>query len=336
MSELLVNNPFNQLNVQITLNDVQFILRSHGLPTTVHNFEYYKLAFVHKSYTTNCSENVNSEMCEKPTDCVSLQDKSNERLEFLGDGILEAVTKFYLYKRFPDENEGFMTEKKIALVKNETIGKLAYDLKLNKWLLLNNSAEEKKNRSNYKKLGCLFEAFIGAMFLDMNQIDIKDEGMWFRNTFTSGPGFQLVQLFIENVFEQYINWNELLHCDDNYKNKLQMLLQKEFKITPEYLEIDRDSDGFYMGVYLCVGTNIHSQSHDKALTINSLLDYCKERFPTQTSKHVDVLNMFKLYISEKKTLFIILGAAKHKIKRKAEKDACEQALMVLESSDITP
>ena len=47
--------------------------------------------------------------------------KSNERLEFLGDGVLECITKYYLYRRFPKENEGFMTEKKIAIVKTKRL-----------------------------------------------------------------------------------------------------------------------------------------------------------------------------------------------------------------------
>ena len=70
---------------------------------------------------------------ERPDDCLSLKTKSNERLEFLGDGVLECITKYYLYRRFPKENEGFMTEKKIALVKNEHIGRLAYEMGLHKW-----------------------------------------------------------------------------------------------------------------------------------------------------------------------------------------------------------
>ena len=51
---------------------------------------------------------------------MALKSKSNERLEFLGDGVLECITKYYLYKRFPKENEGFMTEK-IALVKMKVL-----------------------------------------------------------------------------------------------------------------------------------------------------------------------------------------------------------------------
>ena len=81
---------------------------------------------------------------------MSLKQKSNERLEFLGDGVLECITKYYLYRRFPKENEGFMTEKKIALVKNESIGKLAYEMGLHKWYIISKHAEEKKIRQILK------------------------------------------------------------------------------------------------------------------------------------------------------------------------------------------
>ena len=106
---------------------------------------------------------------------MPLSTKSNERLEFLGDGVLECITKYYLYRRFPKEDEGFMTEKKIALVKNESIGKQAYEMGLNKWYIISNHAEEKKTRTNLKKLGCLFESFLGALFLDYNKLEIHDE-----------------------------------------------------------------------------------------------------------------------------------------------------------------
>ena len=83
-----------------------------------------------------------------------------------------------------------MTEKKIALVKNESIGKMAYEMGLNKWYILSANAEEKKTRTNLKKLGCLFEAFLGALFLDFNKISIKDEADWFSNVFVTGPDFK--------------------------------------------------------------------------------------------------------------------------------------------------
>ena len=138
----------------------------------------------------------------------------DERLEFLGDGVLECITKYYLYRRFPKENEGFMTEKKIAIVKNETIGRLALEMGLHKWYIISSNAEEKKTRTNLKKLGCLFEAFLGALFLDFNKIDIKDEDGWFKNTFVTGPGFQMAQIFVETIFDKHVDWMTLLQNDD--------------------------------------------------------------------------------------------------------------------------
>jgi hypothetical protein len=116
----LVFNPYNNLNIEITLNDVQSILSKYNIPPLINNVSLYKRAFVHRSYTKrpqfeNLTQNIT--ITERPDDCMSLKTKSNERLEFLGDGVLELITKYYLYRRFPKENEGFMTEKKIAIVK---------------------------------------------------------------------------------------------------------------------------------------------------------------------------------------------------------------------------
>ena len=97
----------------------------------VTNFNFYKRAFIHKSYLKKSQEENqqnNIVIVPKPDDCMPLHTKSNERLEFIGDGLLEAITKWLLYRRFPKADEGFMTEKKIALVKNESIGKLAQEM----------------------------------------------------------------------------------------------------------------------------------------------------------------------------------------------------------------
>ena len=175
--EGLIFNPYNHLNTEIKLSDVQFILNKYNIPTdNISNMELYRRAFVHRSYTKRPNyENIqqNITIVEKPSNCLPLSTKSNERLEFLGDGILECVTKYLLYRRFPNSNEGFMTEKKIAIVKNEAIGKIALEMGLHKWLILSRNAEEKKTRTNLKKLGCLFESFIGALFLDFNKITIS-------------------------------------------------------------------------------------------------------------------------------------------------------------------
>ena len=312
--EGLIFNPYNSSNVEITLNDVQSILTKYGVPGIVHNLNLYKRAFVHRSYTKRSyMENMtnNITIVERPSDCMPLSTKSNERLEFLGDGILELVTKYYLYRRFPKENEGFMTEKKIAIVKNEAIGKIALEMRLNKWLILSKHAEEKKIRMNLKKLGCLFESFLGALFLDFNKINVKDDEGWFTNIFVTGPGFQMAQKFVENIFEKHIDWIALIQNDDNYKNILQVKIQKEFKVTPHYLEIEHDIDnGYKMGVYLCIGQHVYNLTCNEAIHIDNL-------------KTFSAINE---YIVEYGKIFLFLGEGQHKIKRKAEQIACYEAL----------
>ena len=319
--EGLVFNPYNPLNIKIKLSDVQSILSKYGIPPIVNNIALYERAFVHRSYTKRPSfENLqqNITIVERPDDCMQLSSKSNERLEFLGDGVLELITKYYLYRRFPKENEGFMTEKKIAIVKNEAIGRISYEMGLHKWLILSKHAEEKKIRTNLKKLGCLFESFLGALFLDFNKIVVKDEEDWFQNMFVTGPGFQMAQKFIENIFEKHIDWVALIQNDDNYKNILQVKIQKEFKVTPHYLEIDHDLElGYKMGVYLCLGQQIHNLIPSNAINI--------KKFKT--------FKAIQDFVTKNEKIFLFMGEGQHKIKRKAEQIACNEALQFINLND---
>ena len=329
----MIFNPYNPNNREITLNYVQSILKEYGLPPNVNNLELYKRAFVHRSYTRRPfqeNEEQNIIIVERPKNCMPLSTKSNERLEFLGDGVLECITKYYLYRRFPKENEGFMTEKKIALVKNEAIGKLAYDMGLHKSYILSKHADEKNTRTNMKKLGCLFEAFLGALFLDFNKMEIRDEDAWFKNLFVTGPGFQMAQIFLENIFERHVDWIELIQNDDNYKNILQVKIQKEFKVTPHYLEIqdenvyhshnhnhnhnnenEQQDKNYHMGVYICLGQPIHQASQADAV------DFAKE---------LKTFEAIHKYVETKGKILVFLGDGKHKIKRKAEQIACEKSI----------
>ncbi len=322
----LIFNPYNPLNTEITLNEVQSILKKYGLPPIVTNLALYRRAFIHRSYTKRPNfENIKQHVTivDKPTNCLPLSTKSNERLEFLGDGILELVTKYYLYRRFPKENEGFMTEKKIAIVKNEAIGKIAMEMKLNNWLILSKHSEDKKIRTNLKKIGCLFESFLGALFLDFNKIQVRDEDGWFENTFVTGPGFQMAQKFVENIFEKHIDWIALIQNDDNYKNILQVKIQKEFKVTPHYIEIDYDSDlGYKMGVYLCLGQSIHTLNIIDAIHINDVLHKLYDPV-----KEVEIFKNIQEYINlHDGKIFMFLGEGHHKIKRKAEQIACNMII----------
>ena len=147
--------------------------------------------------------------------------------------------------------------------------------------------------------------------LDFNKITIKDEDAWFENIFVTGPGFQIAQKFIEAIFEKHIDWVELIQNDDNYKNILQVKIQKEFKVTPHYIELEYDMDlGYKMGVFLCIGQAIYNVTPKEAISIDEI-------------KTFQAIND---YVAQNGKVLIFLGVGQHKIKRKAEQTACNEAL----------
>jgi dsRNA-specific ribonuclease len=127
----------------------------------------------------------------------------------------------------------------------------------------------------------------------------------------------MAQKFVENIFEKHIDWIALIQNDDNYKNILQVKIQKEFKVTPHYLEMVHDIEtGYKMGVYLCIGQPVYAVNIKNAIHINDL-------------KTFKIMNEYMENNNGK--LFLFLGSGTHKIKRKAEQLACNEALQKLES-----
>lgn len=139
---------------------------------------------------------------------------SNERLEFLGDAVLELAATLYLYEDRPDEDEGKLTAYRSALVRTETLASLAKELKLNEKMFLSKGEEQGGGRDNESLLADLMEAVIGAIYLDQ--------------------GFNVVQEFLaEHLFPKF---NQIL-ANKSYKDQ-KSLLQEEVQAlslsTPVY------------------------------------------------------------------------------------------------------
>ena len=313
----LVFNPYNPQNRNLDMAFVKRLLREHGVMYEPRNSELYQRAFVHKSYVKRpqLENDANGiTIVERPHDCLPLKTRSNERLEFLGDGILEMVTKWYLYRRFPKADEGFMTEKKIQLVKNESIGRLAYKMGLHKWYIVSRHAEEKKTRTNLKKLGCLFESFLGALFLDADKVSCAGVGEHVKTAAAFGAGFQIAQAFVESVLEKYVDWVELVRNDDNYKNILQVMIQKEFKVTPTYIQLGCSEEaGFRMMVTLYIGDEYTELKESHTRPLSSYTSYAEMHLEVESTGRV----------------LVALGESVHKIKKKAEQAACRLAIEAL-------
>lgn len=98
----------------------------------------------------------------------------NERLEFLGDAALGFIIVEYLYKAYPDEREGVLTEKKISIVRRESLADFSRQLGFDQFLKLGNGEEKSGGRENDANLENLFEAFLGALLMDQGLSAVKN------------------------------------------------------------------------------------------------------------------------------------------------------------------
>jgi len=146
--------------------------------------------------------------------------EDNERLEFLGDAILDFITGEYLYHHFPEMAEGYLTNLRSALVRTETLAQFASDLNLGEFLYLGKGEEEGGGRQRKAILCDAFEAVIGALYLERG-IDITR---------------QFVQQMIEPALEEVLNADT--HKDA--KSRLQEVSQSHFQVTPTYRTIKEE------------------------------------------------------------------------------------------------
>ena len=129
-SETTIINPYNFNNNLITQKDITSILSKYDIHLEPNNLDLYQNAFIHKSYTKKNPKDYENEVeiAEKPEGALELFDRDNERLEFLGDSVLNIIAAKYLYERYPTKNEGFMTRLRTKLVNGDTLGKHAKEM----------------------------------------------------------------------------------------------------------------------------------------------------------------------------------------------------------------
>jgi len=178
----------------------------------IKNVTHYQRALVHKSIY----KAVKKYQGEKPIQEYLLQ--HNERLEFLGDSVLGLIIANYLFHRYPENDEGFLTRIKTKLVNGVQLSKLARQINLGKYILMSNHVQNIKGRNSQKILEDAFEAFLAAIFKDL--------------------GFDAVDSFVTNIIDK-LDFTEILF-EDNYKDILLKYSQKVYSTTPEYHLISTD------------------------------------------------------------------------------------------------
>lgn len=191
------NSEPSKANIQLTREYLNGILSNvTNMDIKINNIDNYQLAFTHKSMINRRGM------------------KSYETLEFIGDAFIDAIVAEYLYSRFPNRNEGFLTKLKTRLTRSETFAKFAFYLNFDKYILISTYFEIIGGRKNHRIMEDVFEAFCAAVKKDL--------------------GYHILEIFVVNLIELLINIHELVTNDDNFKDRLLRLFQKNGWSHPTY------------------------------------------------------------------------------------------------------
>jgi len=177
----------------------------------IKNVTHYQRALVHKSIYKAVKKYQGDDIQE-----YLLQ--HNERLEFLGDSVLSLTVANYLFHKYPDKDEGFLTRIKTKLVNGIQLSKLARQINLGKFILMSNHVQNIKGRNSQKILEDAFEALLAAIFKDI--------------------GYEAVDSFVTLLIDS-LDFTEVLF-EDNFKDILLKYSQKVYGTTPEYQLVSTD------------------------------------------------------------------------------------------------
>jgi ribonuclease III len=261
MDNRFSENPYNLKNKLILSQDIIDVMNKLNINEyKINNLSIYQTAYVHTSYT-NLSD---YRKYKNTNNSVELFNNSYETLEFLGDSILGSVVSSYLYKRYyviHNQNEGFLTKMKNNIVNGETLAKLSKLLGFEDFMIISKYIDDDCNgRTNNNILEDIFEAFIGAIYLD--------------------NGYLSAETFILSVIESYIDFGELIITDKNYKDQLLRYYQNNYKESPKYLNTYNESNKTYTSKLInskiaktIYGSGISKKKSEQELSKLILIEY---------------------------------------------------------------
>ena len=220
---------YNKNNKLIDLNFINKILEKYKIDVKVNPKlrAKYQEAFTHETYCfdkdkyfmENLSDKMNTSI-EKLIEnglMIELQKVDYNKVEFVGDRFLEFVIVEYLYERFIDQDEGYMTQTKIKMVQKERLANYSRILKFPQYILMSAQHESKTERDDDSDLEDVFEAFIFILYNDIGP----------KNT----------RQFIRNFIEEETDWVVLDKMYRNYKQKLSQHLTKQGLSQPLYEQL---------------------------------------------------------------------------------------------------
>lgn len=216
-----MNNIKNKLISKTSIERVINRYNKTNVPTLVNNVSLYQTSFVQKSFANMDQDNSASDNCCSIS--LNYTTSSNERLEFLGDKIIDFITTEFLFDSFPDKDEGFLTKLKSRIVKKQSLADLADKLGLREYMLISTHVERNNGRNNPRFLEDVFESFIGGFYKDQNS-DIM-----------------VIKKFLLGVYDEFVDLENLINVNDNFKDSILRYFHSKNYGHPVYTSLN-DSD----------------------------------------------------------------------------------------------
>lgn len=220
------NHILNEVNKPITADFINKIFKKYGLNHKVQNLELFQLAMIHVSYmnrstvtdkTARMLKDVIPIAPHKKHLAMPLKDQNYGRLEFLGDAKIHDILAEYLWERYENEDEGFMTKLRTKIERSETLAELAKKLNLHFYAVVARNIEQSGGRLyNAPLTEDIFESFMGALSREIT--------------------FEELKKFVINIVESELNMSELIYMNDNYKEQLMQYFHTEKWGEPKYIE----------------------------------------------------------------------------------------------------
>ena len=172
--------------------------------------------------------------------------ESYEQLEFLGDAVLDLIVSDIIFDRFGDRDEGFMTQLRSKLVKGEHLAKLGSYLGLEEIILVGFRVKNQSVEQSKSVQADIFEAIIGALYKEV--------------------GYDKTYRFVSSLFDRYIDLDEIIASEDNYKSLLLEFAQANKMEIPEYEVIDESGPGH--DKTFCVQVIVNGEVHGQGIAKN--------------------------------------------------------------------
>lgn len=227
IQQMDLDTPYNPLNILLDDSSLARIIETYHKTFKFTDINLYRTALVHKSYCTRKNENFQNGNTLCPKGCLPLQEESHERLEFLGDAVIGLVIGSYLFERYPDESEGFLTKIRTKLVNGIMLSELCGYAHIPKYIIISKQIEENNGRHNKKILEDTFEAFVGAMFLDAKKQGCNE--------------LHVVRDWLICLIEENIDFTDLLLSNNNYKDMFMKHYQHTYNAIPRFVELTVDA-----------------------------------------------------------------------------------------------